>query len=95
MWYLDWLDTEAFNRQDHYLAQIAACVEQGHVKNPRSCTTESKLLKFVVKTEDRLERPKDVDTFTQNSKNFWNALSGASGSKVQTRKPPRMGKKGK
>jgi len=66
IWFLDWKGTEEFNRQDFYLAQIAAEIERGQVRNPALVTIQRKILKFSSKT-----LPKDLEDKIQASKNFW------------------------
>jgi len=65
VWYLEWCDTEEFSRQDYYLAQIAAQIEQG--RTTRRVTIESKLLKF----RTGKGPPVDVEARMQKSKAFW------------------------
>ena len=79
VWFLEWRDTEEFNRTDFYLAQIAAQIEKGQVKSPGRVTTKNKLLKFV--REDK-HHPESVEHRVQNSKNYWMGLCGA-GNKSQ------------
>lgn len=43
--YLD-MDVNAFHREDYYLAQIAAEVRRGRVKDPSRVRTEDLLIKF-------------------------------------------------
>ena len=82
IWFLDWKATEEFKREDYYMAQIAACIERGHVKNPRSVTLKKMLIDFSPKkksTEQRL----------QNSKSMWLNVTGIiGGNKNNRRKRP-------
>lgn len=90
---MDWLDTEAFDRKDYYLAQIAASVERTFAKKGSRISIEKKLLKFTHRKQ-RLE-PADA---IQVSKNHWFAVTGVSRSKTKPqvrRKPPPVSRKGK
>jgi hypothetical protein len=77
MWYLDWKDTEEFNRQDFYLAQIAAAVERGYVKNPKKIKLKDKILKF---RSDATKTKADKKKI-QQSKDFWKRTVNLSGKK--------------
>jgi len=74
--FLEWKDTEEFCRQDFYLAQIAAQIQRGQVKNPSSVTIQRKLLRFTFK-----ERPKSKEVAIQRSKAYWKALTGIESGK--------------
>ena len=76
--FLRWKDTEEFNRQDFYLAQIAAVIQAGQVKNPRSVTIKSMMLDFAKKKEkvNRKEPLEIAEERMDQSKNFWLASMG-------------------
>lgn len=82
--FLEWRDVEEFRREDYYLAQIAAQIERGHVKNPSQVTIQRKLLKFTSQ-----EPPKDAGKQVQKSKAFWMTLARArKGAESQQDDPP-------
>ena len=84
VWYLNWKDTEEFSRQDYYLAQIAAQVERGQVKNPSSVTVQRKLLKFTTSSQ-----VVDRESQIRRSKSFWLSVTGIrnKGNKHVRREP--------
>ena len=97
VWYLNWRDTEEFNRQDFYLAQIAAEICKGQVKKPKKIKLKNFLLDFSLKDS----KPKKVDPEEQkkrmtDSKRYWLGLTGVTGNKHLKKKrdlPKRKKKK--
>lgn len=89
MKFLEWKDTEEFNRQDYYLAQIAAQVERGQVKNPSSVTVEGKLIKFVEKkdVEKKEETEEEQNKKVVVSKSFWLGATGVKKKEEKEKKP--------
>jgi len=83
VWFLDWKATKEFRREDYYMANIAACVERGHVKKPKAVTLEKMLLKFSSKKE--LET---AENKLQKSKSFWMGFAGLIGKKDKAKKRP-------
>jgi anti-sigma-K factor RskA len=81
VWYLNWEDTEKFNRQDYYFAQLTAQIERGQVKNPNSVKIESKLLNFTSR-----KQAVSNEAHMQNSKNFWLGMVGVKGKKEKRMK---------
>ena len=70
MW-LEYLDAEVngFHREDYYMAQIAAEVRRGHVKNPKKVKVEDMVLKFT--TNEKCKQKKQKKSNILASKNFW------------------------
>ena len=86
-WYLNWRDTEEFNRQDFYLANIAASVDRGNVKHPRKIKLENYILKFH-------NRPnQDSGDKMRRSKQHWLTLTGVIGNKKNQKKKQLPNKK--
>ena len=88
IWFLNWKATEEFRREDYYLAQIAADVTRGQVKNRSSVTLQRKLLKF----SKRKRRAQSVDDMIYTSKTYWRSVAGIEGRKRKwkVRKPPKQ-----
>jgi len=80
--FLDWKSTEEFRREDYYMAQIAAAIERGHVKNPSSITLKRMLLKF----SSNKRSPQTMESNLSKSKSFWLGLTGLRGDKRNAKK---------
>lgn len=87
---MGWKETEEFRREDYYLAQIAACVTRGHVKNPRSVTLQRMLLDFKAKRQPQSENHR-----IQRSKSVWLGMTGVWGNKRNQKKRPLPKPKGR
>jgi len=61
------------------MAQIAACIERGHVKKPKAVTLEKMLLKFSSK-----RKIETVESRLQKSKSFWMGFAGIGKAKKRT-----------
>jgi len=71
--FLEWRDVEEFRREDFYLAQIAAQIERGQVKNPSQVSIQKKILRFT----NRKPPPEDLSNRVCRSKAFWMSLAHA------------------
>ena len=72
-------DTNAFHREDYYLAQIAAEIRRSFVKKPKQVKLKDFLLKFVMQ-----EKPKklSIKERTKRMKQFWFFHVGLKDKKV-------------
>jgi len=73
MEYLD-IEVNSFHREDYYLAQIAAEIRRGNVKDPEKVSVEGMKLKFRLTNEVKKKPPPTCE----QSKSFWKALIGFS-----------------
>lgn len=74
-WFLGWKETEEFNRQDYYLAQISSDISRIFASKPQRITIESQMLKFTDQ-----QAPQTSEHRIQNSKNYWMGICGAKAS---------------
>jgi len=76
MWltYLE-LDLNLFHREDYYLAQIAAEIRRGNVKQPRQIRVKDFILEFK-REKVRDTRGLSLEDRTSISKRFWKAVVG-------------------
>lgn len=80
LWYLDWYDTEKFDRRDYYDAQITSAIERHYAKTPQRITLKGNLLCFKPKGK---ASQMSKEEYTAASKAYWRALV-----KMPPRKPP-------
>jgi len=66
-------DVNAFHREDHYMAQIAAEVRRGHDKHPEKVMITDHILEFE-RVKDAAEEAEEFDV--KHSKDFWYAALG-------------------
>lgn len=91
-WYLDWRDLYEFNRQDFYLAQIAAEVVRPHLKRAQSKTLKAS--DFLIKFEPKKSEKMELERRSEQSKNFWKAVTGLDGN-IENQRKKKVPKKGK
>lgn len=87
IWFLDWDEFERQKSQNYYLAQIAAGIDRGLVKNPNKVTIKSRIIHF--NSKSKTLSPKVT---LQNSQNYWKGLVGVSKNK-QNQKRKKIPKK--
>ena len=61
-------EVNAFHREDYYLAQIAAEIRSGYVKNPNSVKISQFLLEF---TSSQPQKEKSREEYLKQSKSAW------------------------
>ena len=71
MWYLDWLDTDGFHREDYYLAQIASEIRRSFIAKPEKVRLTDFLLKFQEKKPEPVLMPEQR---MKKSKSAWLGL---------------------
>ena len=69
------LEMNSFHREDFYMAQLAAEIRRGYVKNPNKPKVEDFLITFGMKDVYK----KTVKEATRDSKSFWNSLLAVKG----------------
>lgn len=73
------LEVNSFHRENYYLAQIAAEVRRGHVKDPGKVKIDDLILKFENKDPNLRVDDLSPDDRMARSKSFWLATLGMSG----------------
>jgi len=64
-----------FHREDYYLAQIAAEIRRGNIKNPRSLKLTDMLIPFVDKSSDAIQNKQRKES---GARQFFGVLLGFS-----------------
>lgn len=76
MAFLD-LERNQTNKEDYYLAQVAAEVRRSFVKSPQSVHVKDFILSFTrAERSSPGEGPPAMEDSTQRSKNYWSAVLG-------------------
>lgn len=57
-WFLDWQETEEFQRSDYYHALIAWAITRGYAKDPGKVKLDHFLLKFGEKKQKQVQKKK-------------------------------------
>lgn len=81
MWMI-YLEEEinGFHREDYYLAQIAAEIRKGQVKNPKKVKVKDMILQFSIGRKQK-KTPMDKEESINRSKAFWFGGLGFLGKK--------------
>jgi hypothetical protein len=83
MVFLDWKESESFDRNLYYLAQIATEVRRSYSKNPQQIKLKDFIIKFMLQKQDNNSLLSKEER-TMRAKQFAFALSGLS--KINKRK---------
>jgi len=76
--WMEYLESELkeFQKQDYYLAQIAAEVRRANVKNPKAVKLSDFLLSFTHEKKAEKAIEEDAKKGIERMKQFWNSVVG-------------------